>query len=81
MQRQIRALHLLLPEEKLLMGWTTTTFCRFEVAAGLSENVPYIGLDGDDIVVVTMVTVDDYSTTPGHSYDTLHSPPDMVSHT
>jgi hypothetical protein len=36
------------------MGWTTTTFCRFEVAAGLSENVPYIGPDGGDIVMYVL---------------------------
>lgn len=30
------------------MGWRRTAFSRFEVAAGLSENVPYIGPDDND---------------------------------
>jgi hypothetical protein len=51
MQRQIQALHLLLLGEKLLIGWRRTTFSRFEGAARLSENVPYIGPDDGDIVL------------------------------
>ena len=33
------------------MGCWRTTFSRFEVAAGSSENVPYIGPDDGDIVL------------------------------
>jgi hypothetical protein len=33
------------------MEWRRTTFSRFEVAAGSSENVPYIGPDDGDSVL------------------------------
>jgi hypothetical protein len=36
------------------MGWGTTTFSKFEVATGSFEKVPYIGLDGDDIVIYVL---------------------------
>lgn len=33
------------------MGWSRTRVSRFEVAAGSSENVPYIGPDDGDSVL------------------------------
>ena len=39
------------------MDWRRTTCSRFEVASGSSENVPYIGPGGGDIVLSGCETV------------------------
>lgn len=49
MQRQMQALALLLRGEKFPMGLRRTRVSTFEVAAGSSEKVPYIGPGEGDI--------------------------------